>query len=44
VNPTCYLAPALRPEVVNDLWLYWSATFIGTSIVALELGKKFMHS
>jgi hypothetical protein len=26
---------------VGDLWLYWSATFIGTSIVALLLQKKF---
>ena len=29
------LAPALVSGVLNNLWLYWSATFIGTSIVAV---------
>jgi aquaporin Z len=44
MNPARSLAPALRSEVVNDLWFYWTATFIGTSIVDLALRKKFMHS
>jgi aquaporin Z len=34
MNPACSLAPALTSGVLNNLWLYWSATFIGTSIVA----------
>jgi len=35
MNPARSLAPALVSGVLNNLWLYWSATFIGTSIVAL---------
>ena len=37
MNPARSLAPALVSGVLNNLWLYWSATFIGTSIVALCL-------
>lgn len=44
MNPARSLAPALLSGVLTNLWLYWSATFIGTSIVALALRKKFMHS
>jgi hypothetical protein len=29
--------------VMTNLWLYWTATFIGTSIVALSLRKKSIH-
>ena len=35
MNPARSLAPALTSGVLDNLWLYWSATFIGTSIVAL---------
>lgn len=41
MNPARSLAPALLSGVVADLWLYWSATFIGTSTVALMFRKKF---
>jgi aquaporin Z len=41
MNPARSLAPALLSGSVGDLWLYWSATFIGTSIVALLLRKTF---
>ena len=41
MNPARSLAPALASGVFNNLWLYWSATFIGTSIVALLVRKKF---
>ncbi len=41
MNPARSLAPALFSGSVGDLWLYWSATFIGTSIVALILRRKF---
>ena len=44
MNPARSLAPALLSGVLTNLWLYWSATFIGTSVVALALRKKFMHS
>ena len=37
------LAPAVLSGVLTSLWLYWTATFIGTSIVALILRKKFMR-
>jgi aquaporin Z len=44
MNPARSLAPALLSGMVNDLWLYWTATFIGTSTIALALRKKFINS
>ena len=45
MNPARSLAPALLSGVLTNLWLYWSAAFIGTSIVALALRTKFIiHS
>jgi aquaporin Z len=41
MNPARSLAPALTSGVLDNLWLYWSTTFIGTSIVALLVRKKF---
>jgi aquaporin Z len=41
MNPARSLAPALLSSTLSDLWLYWSATFIGTSIVALLFRRKF---
>src|SRR6476660_8470928 len=41
MNPARSLAPALVSGVLNNLWLYWSATFIGTSIVALLFRSVF---
>lgn len=41
MNPARSLAPALLSGSVSDLWLYWSAAFVGTSAVALLLRKKF---
>jgi aquaporin Z len=43
MNPARSLAPAVLSGVMTNLWLYWTATFIGTSIVALLLRKKFIH-
>ncbi len=40
MNPARSLAPALVSGVLNNLWLYWSATFIGTSIVALMFRRR----
>jgi aquaporin Z len=42
MNPARSLAPALISGSVGDLWLYWTATFIGTSIIAMMLRKKFI--
>lgn len=39
MNPPRSLAPALVSGVLNNLRLYWSATFIGTSAVALMFRK-----
>src|SRR6266498_909151 len=41
MNPARSLAPAFLSGSVGDLWLYWTATFIGTSFVALILRRKF---
>jgi glycerol uptake facilitator-like aquaporin len=41
MNPARSLAPALFSGVLGNLWLYWSATFVGTSMIALVLKKKF---
>ena len=41
MNPARSLSPALLSGVVINLWLYWSATFIGTSTIAFLLRKKF---
>jgi aquaporin Z len=42
MNPARSLAPAMLSGVMVNLWLYWTATFIGTSTVALLLRKNFM--
>ncbi|MGA8484694.1 MAG: aquaporin [Nitrososphaeraceae archaeon] len=44
MNPARSLAPALISGYVADLWLYWSATFVGTSVVAFFLRRKFTHN
>ncbi len=41
MNPARSLAPALLSGVIGDLWIYWSATFIGTSFIAIAFRKKF---
>jgi aquaporin Z len=43
MNPARSLAPALLSGAVSDLWLYWSATFAGSSLVALLCRKKFQN-
>jgi aquaporin Z len=44
MNPARSLAPALLSGVLGNLWLYWTATFIGSTLVALLVRKKFMSS
>lgn len=41
MNPARSLAPALLSGHLGDLWLYWTATFVGTSLVALLVRRKF---
>ena len=41
MNPARALAPALLSGYLDDLWLYWSAPFIGTIIVAFLFRGKF---
>jgi aquaporin Z len=43
MNPARSLAPALVSGSVTDLWLYWSATFAGTTIIAFALRKKMIE-
>jgi aquaporin Z len=44
MNPARSLAPALVSGVLlGNLWLYWSATFVGTSIIALIFRNKFAN-
>ncbi len=44
MNPARSLAPALLSGVIGNLWLYWTATFVGTSIIAFIFKKKFLDS
>jgi aquaporin Z len=39
MNPARSLAPALLSKATGDLWLYWTATFAGSSAVALFVRK-----
>jgi aquaporin Z len=41
MNPARSLAPAIVSGYYIDLWLYLTAPFIGTSIVAVLLKNKF---
>jgi aquaporin Z len=41
MNPARSLAPAVLSGVMTSLWLYWTATFIGTSTIAIILRNKF---
>ncbi len=40
MNPARSLAPAMLSGIWTDLWLYWTATFVGTSVIALIYRKK----
>ncbi|MGA9150811.1 MAG: aquaporin [Candidatus Nitrosopolaris sp.] len=44
MNPARSLAPALLSGVLGNLWLYWSATFVGTSIIAFIIKGKFVKN
>ena len=42
MNPARALAPALLSGFLNDLWLYWTAPYVGTIIVAFLFRGKFL--
>jgi len=41
MNPARALAPALLSGAINDLWLYWTAPYVGTILVAILFRGKF---
>jgi len=43
MNPIRSLSPAIVTGIPEDLWLYWSAPFIGVAIVGIIYHKKFSH-
>ena len=43
MNAARSLAPAFLSGVLGNLWLYWSATFVGTSTIAFSLRNKFVN-
>jgi aquaporin Z len=42
MNPARSLAPAIFSGVLSNLWLYFSATFVGTSVIAFIFRRKFV--
>ncbi len=44
MNPARSLAPALFSGVLGNLWLYWTATFIGSSVVAFLVRRRFKNT
>ena len=42
MNPTRALAPAIVSGYLNDLWLYWTAPFIGSAIIT-AIYRKFVN-
>jgi aquaporin Z len=43
MNPVRSLAPALLSGVLGNVWLYWTATFVGSSVVAFIVRNKFKN-
>ena len=41
MNPARALAPALFSGVFEDLWLYWTAPYVGTIVTAFLVRNKF---
>jgi aquaporin Z len=42
INPIRYLAPAVLSGYISDVWLYWTATFVGSAIVAIIYRKTIL--
>ena len=43
MNPARSLAPALLSGVLGNVWLYWTATFVGSSAVAFIVRNKLKN-
>ena len=43
MNPMRSLSPAMFTGIYDDLWLYWTAPFIGSIMVALAFNKARKH-
>ena len=43
MNPARSLAPALLSGILGNLWIYWTATFIGSFSVAFLIRKRFKN-
>ena len=43
MNPARALAPALFSGVLDNLWLYWTAPYVGTVITAFLFRNKFQQ-
>jgi aquaporin Z len=43
MNPARALAPALFSGVLDNLWLYWTAPYVGTIITAFLFRNKFQQ-
>jgi aquaporin Z len=43
MNPARSLAPAVLSGIWTDLWLYWTATFVGTGMIALTYRKRVLN-
>lgn len=41
MNPARALAPAIFSGIMDNLWLYWTAPYVGTMTVAFLFRKKF---
>jgi aquaporin Z len=44
MNPARSLAPSLLSGVLGNLWIYWTATFIGSSTIAFLVRRKLRAS
>ena len=44
MNPARSLAPPLLSGVLGNLWLDWSATFVGSVAIALLVHRKFKNA
>lgn len=43
MNPMRSLAPAVLAGQLNELWLYWTAPFVGMAMVAVLFKRRFGH-
>jgi aquaporin Z len=43
MNPARSLAPALLSGILGNVWLYWTATFVGSSVVVFIVRRKFKN-